>query len=111
MTDEALARRAAARYRVPGCTRDDLLQEAWLAILTAAPLYDPARHGARRAAYLTVCIRHHLCRLLARAGRTQMPPLAGDTPGRELAPDEQAIFNEQLRRPRRRYAGLYSPGE
>src|SRR5262245_46914349 len=66
----SLARKVARRYRYPppGIGRDDLVQEAELAILSALPRYDPATCGDLPA-YLYMRARGRLSALLRKAQR------------------------------------------
>lgn len=91
---------AVSRYRVPGCTREDLEQEAHLVVLQVRGDYDPARHGDSLHGYLVVCIRRHLSRLCARAVRARAGRLPEDVRSREMSPADSAVFAEELARPR-----------
>lgn len=97
----ALARRLARRYHCPGHTAEDLQQEAVLVILKALPVHRPEMGPVE--AYLNVCVRSHLSRLVAAdrrrdAGRQPLDDMYADP---EPGPAEQAQRNEALTAARR----------
>lgn len=58
----SLARRAA---RMAGVDEDDLVQEAWLAVLEQVPDFDPTR-GASLATFVFLAVRRHVRRAVRR---------------------------------------------
>jgi RNA polymerase sigma factor (sigma-70 family) len=88
-----LARRTSRRYFAPGLDRDDLAQQAVLAVLQTLPCHDGRRHGPIEG-YVVVAVRRALSRLCLREARRAMQPLV-DVTGDGLSAEELA-FRRQV---------------
>lgn len=79
--------------------RGDLLQEGWVALLAALPLYDPGA-GVPLKAYLAQRVRWHVMHLCDRRRQRRAGGLPASLESRELRPDQQAMLNEEVARRR-----------
>ena len=115
MTDDqlySLARHLSGRYRLPGMTRQDVAQEAYVLLRGLVPTYDPSRHSCTLRRFLERRGSRELYRMAVDAGRdanvcgpmtdaTDAEPLGWDE-AFDLAddgptPDVEAGSNEAFR--------------
>ena len=106
-----------ARLNVPGLDRDDLRQEAFVALFSAVESFDESR-GAGFSTYAIACINNRLADAVKAAARQKNRPLndslslSDDDHPLELvspvSPEETAIVKEEYRAVQSRINGLLS---